>query len=62
MLIITEATFASERGGIDLHVPGIYNDVQATKKLEEINEAIHGNGSFSSVQLWYLGRLLMLKI
>ncbi|KGU25012.1 NADPH2 dehydrogenase [Candida albicans P78042] len=59
-LIITEATFASERGGIDLHVPGIYNDAQA-KSWKKINEAIHGNGSFSSVQLWYLGRVANAK-
>ena len=58
-LIITEATFASERGGIDLHVPGIYNDAQA-KSWKKINEAI-GNGSFSSVQLWYLGRVANAK-
>ena len=48
------------KGGIDLHVPGIYNDVQA-KSWKKINEAIHGNGSFSSVQLWYLGRVANAK-
>ena len=55
-LIITEATFTSEQGGMDLHVPGIYNDAQ-TKAWKKINDEIHANGSFSSMQLWYLGRV-----
>ncbi|CAX41089.1 NADPH dehydrogenase, putative [Candida dubliniensis CD36] len=55
-LIITEATFTSEQGGMDLHVPGIYNDVQ-TKSWKKINDEIHANKCFSSIQLWYLGRV-----
>ena len=55
-LIITEATYTSRQGGLVPYVPGIYNDAQ-TKSWKKINDAIHANGSFSSVQLWYLGRV-----
>ncbi|KAI5956834.1 hypothetical protein KGF54_000452 [Candida jiufengensis] len=54
-LIITEATFASPQGSGSSRVPGIFTEkhVQAWKK---INDSIHREGSFSSIQLWHLGR------
>ncbi|KAK6460752.1 NAPDH dehydrogenase [Scheffersomyces coipomensis] len=55
-LITTEATFSAEQGGLFSNVPGIYTEkhVEGWKK---INEKIHANKSFSSIQLWYLGRV-----
>ncbi|KAG5417457.1 hypothetical protein I9W82_005091 [Candida metapsilosis] len=54
-LLITEATYVSE-GGIGLpHTPGLWNDTQA-KAWKQITDAIRQQGSFSSVQLWHLGR------
>lgn len=54
-LIITEATFVSERLGLYENVPGIYTDRQ-TEAWKKIVEKIHANGSFAAVQLWALGR------
>ncbi|KAI5958074.1 hypothetical protein KGF57_002882 [Candida theae] len=54
-LLITEATYVSE-GGIGLpNTPGLWNDTQA-KAWKQITDAIREQGSYSSVQLWYLGR------
>ncbi|EMG50356.1 hypothetical protein G210_4608 [Candida maltosa Xu316] len=55
-LIITEATYASRQGGLNPFVPGIFNDRQV-EAWSKINEAIHSQNSFSSIQLWYLGRV-----
>lgn len=55
-LIITEATYLSEQGGLNPHVPGIFNKRQVAG-WKKINDAIHANNSFSSIQLWYLGRV-----
>ncbi|EMG45769.1 putative NADPH dehydrogenase [Candida maltosa Xu316] len=59
-LLITEATYTSPQGGIDLHVPGIYNSRQA-KAWKQITDAIHEQKSFAAVQLWYLGRVANAK-
>ncbi|KAG7665598.1 uncharacterized protein J8A68_000804 [[Candida] subhashii] len=55
-LIVTEATYTSAQGGLNPYIPGIYNSEQV-KAWKKINESIHAQGSFSSVQLWYLGRV-----
>lgn len=54
-LIITEGTVPTKKAGTYVNVPGILNEkhVQAWKK---INDRIHENKSFSSIQLWGLGR------
>ncbi|CAR65534.1 DEHA2C04576p [Debaryomyces hansenii CBS767] len=55
-LLITEATFVSEQGGLYANVPGIWNDkhVNAWKR---ITDKVHQNGSFISCQFWFLGRV-----
>ena len=55
-LLITEATFVSEQGGLYANVPGIWNDkhVNAWKR---ITDKVHENGSFISCQFWFLGRV-----
>lgn len=55
-LIVTEATYASAQGGLNPYIPGIYNQ-QQVDGWKKINDAIHQQGSLSSVQLWYLGRV-----
>ncbi|ABN67049.1 NAPDH dehydrogenase (old yellow enzyme) (EPB1) [Scheffersomyces stipitis CBS 6054] len=55
-LITTEATFSSEQGGLFDNIPGIYTD-RHTAAWKKINERIHANKSFSSIQLWFLGRV-----
>ncbi|EGW30368.1 uncharacterized protein SPAPADRAFT_63220 [Spathaspora passalidarum NRRL Y-27907] len=55
-LIITEATYSSAQGGLNPHIPGIFNDAQV-KAWKKINDEIHAAKSLSSVQLWYLGRV-----
>ncbi|KAG2072140.1 NADH:flavin oxidoreductase/NADH oxidase [Suillus decipiens] len=55
-LLISEATFISQKaGGLD-NVPGIYTDahVEAWKK---VTEAVHEKGSFIFLQLGVLGRV-----
>ncbi|CAN3363373.1 probable NADPH dehydrogenase [Diutina catenulata] len=54
-LVITEATFAAEKLGGYPNAPGIWSQSQA-RSWKVVNDAIHANGSFSSVQLWALGR------
>mmetsp|Transcript_5292 Transcript_5292/g.6017 ORF Transcript_5292/g.6017 Transcript_5292/m.6017 type:complete len:412 (+) Transcript_5292:1250-2485(+) len=55
-LLITEATFVSEQGGLYANVPGIWSDnhVDAWKK---ITDKVHENGSYISCQFWFLGRV-----
>ncbi|KAG2731367.1 hypothetical protein G9P44_005783 [Scheffersomyces stipitis] len=55
-LLITEATYVSERAGLYDRVPGIWNEKQ-TKAWKQITDAIHKKGSFVSCQLWFLGRV-----
>lgn len=55
-LIITEATFASAEGSGGAFVPGIFTD-EHVKGWKKITDAIRKEKSFSSVQLWHLGRV-----
>lgn len=54
-LVISEGTFPTPKTGSDTNVPGIYNEEQV-KAWKKINDKIHANGSYSSIQLWGLGR------
>ncbi|KAK6458249.1 NAPDH dehydrogenase [Scheffersomyces xylosifermentans] len=60
-LVTTEATFSSEQGGLFHNAPGIWTDKQ-TQGWKKINEKIHANKSFSSIQLWFLGRVADAKL
>lgn len=54
-LMVVEATVvAAELGGFE-RTPGIFTEKHA-KAWKKINDAIHLNGSFSSCQLWAMGR------
>lgn len=55
-LLVTEATFVSEQGGLYSNVPGIWNDKQVDA-WKKINDKVHENGSFMSCQFWFLGRV-----
>ncbi|CUM57922.1 unnamed protein product, partial [Debaryomyces tyrocola] len=55
-LLITEATFVSEQGGLYANVPGIWNDKQVNA-WKKITDKVHENGSFISCQFWFLGRV-----
>ncbi|KIK33183.1 hypothetical protein CY34DRAFT_18526 [Suillus luteus UH-Slu-Lm8-n1] len=48
-LLVSEATFISQKAGGYDNVPGIYTDAHVT-------EAVHEKGSFIFLQLWALGR------
>jgi NADPH2 dehydrogenase len=54
-LLITEATFITEKAGGYPSVPGIYskNQIAAWK---EVTDTVHSNGSYIFMQLWALGR------
>ncbi|KAK0455340.1 uncharacterized protein EV420DRAFT_595672 [Desarmillaria tabescens] len=54
-LLITEATFITERAGGFNHVPGIWNQDQIDA-WREITNAVHAKGSYIFCQLWALGR------
>ncbi|KAK6464448.1 NAPDH dehydrogenase [Scheffersomyces coipomensis] len=54
-LLITEATFVSEKLGLYRNVPGIWNEEQ-TKAWKTIVDSVHEANSFISIQLWSLGR------
>ncbi|EGN94614.1 hypothetical protein SERLA73DRAFT_188596 [Serpula lacrymans var. lacrymans S7.3] len=54
-LLITEATFISQKAGGFDHVPGIYTDDQIAG-WKKITDAVHAKGSFIYLQLWALGR------
>ncbi|CCL99890.1 uncharacterized protein FIBRA_01915 [Fibroporia radiculosa] len=54
-LLVTEATFISEKAGGYNNVPGIWNDEQVTA-WKRITDAIHEKGSRVFCQLWALGR------
>lgn len=55
-LIITEATFVSEQGGLYDHVPGIWSQEQV-EGWKKITDRVHENGSKICIQLWSLGRV-----
>lgn len=70
-LLIAEATYVAEQGGINGavpdawndskdvgvgNVPGIWND-KHVKAWKKITDEVHKNGSFISSQFWYLGRV-----
>ncbi|QRG40818.1 hypothetical protein FDK38_005309 [Candidozyma auris] len=54
-LIITEGTVPNEKTGTYAGVPGIFTE-NHIKGWKKINDKIHENKSFSSIQLWGLGR------
>ncbi|KAH7904663.1 hypothetical protein BJ138DRAFT_1130863 [Hygrophoropsis aurantiaca] len=54
-LLITEATFISQKAGGFDHVPGIYTEEQI-EAWKSIVSAVHAKGSFIFMQLWALGR------
>ncbi|KAG2122181.1 hypothetical protein BD769DRAFT_1608367 [Suillus cothurnatus] len=53
-LLVTEATFISQKAGGYDNVPGIYTDAQV-EEWKKITEAVHEKGSFIFLQLWVLG-------
>ncbi|KAG2122027.1 hypothetical protein BD769DRAFT_1360849 [Suillus cothurnatus] len=54
-LLVTEATFISQKAGGYDNVPGIYTDAQV-EEWKKITGAVHEKGSFIFLQLWALGR------
>ncbi|XBW35296.1 hypothetical protein QEN19_000864 [Hanseniaspora menglaensis] len=54
-LLITEASFISEKAGGYDNVPGIYSEDQV-KSFSKITNAVHENESYIFLQLWHLGR------
>uniref|UniRef100_A0A060TFD9 ARAD1D22418p n=1 Tax=Blastobotrys adeninivorans TaxID=409370 RepID=A0A060TFD9_BLAAD len=55
-LIITEATFLSEKAGGYPSAPGVYTSEQIAQ-WKKVFEKIHAKGSHVYVQLWNLGRV-----
>lgn len=55
-LIVTEGTLVSPKFGLYNNVPGIYTKKHADN-WRHINDKIHANGLFSSIQFWALGRV-----
>lgn len=55
-MLITEATFISQRAGGYPNVPGIYNAAQIAA-WKTITDTVHSKGSFIWLQLWSLGRV-----
>lgn len=54
-LLITEATFISERAGGYPNIPGIWSKDQV-RHWKEVTDKVHAKGSFIFLQLWALGR------
>ncbi|KAG1804030.1 uncharacterized protein BJ212DRAFT_1304441 [Suillus subaureus] len=54
-LLVTEATFISQKAGGYDNVPGIYTDAHV-EEWKKVTEAVHEKGSFIFLQLWALGR------
>ncbi|KAG2075284.1 FMN-linked oxidoreductase [Suillus decipiens] len=54
-LLVSEATFISQKAGGSNNVPGIYTDAHV-EAWKEVTEAVHEKGSFILLQLWVLGR------
>ncbi|KAH7868847.1 FMN-linked oxidoreductase [Lentinula edodes] len=56
-LLVSEATFISQKAGLYSHAPGIWNESQIEGwKKASVTEAVHEKGSFIFLQLWALGR------
>jgi len=55
-MLITEATFISQRASGYANVPGIYTEEQIAA-WKEVTDAVHAKGSFIYCQLWALGRV-----
>lgn len=53
-LLISEATFITERAGGYRNVPGIWSKAQI-EGWKKVTESVHKNGSFIYLQLWALG-------
>ncbi|KAJ3853253.1 hypothetical protein EV368DRAFT_73570 [Lentinula lateritia] len=54
-LLVSEATFISQKAGLYTHAPGIWNESQI-EGWKKVTEAVHEKGSFIFLQLWALGR------
>ncbi|KIW29979.1 uncharacterized protein PV07_05762 [Cladophialophora immunda] len=54
-LLITEATFISQRAGGYPNVPGIYTAEQVAA-WKRVTDAVHAKGCYVYLQLWALGR------
>ncbi|KAF9516714.1 hypothetical protein BS47DRAFT_1327244 [Hydnum rufescens UP504] len=54
-LIISEATFISQKASGMSHVPGIWT-LEQIEGWRKVTEAVHARGSFIFCQLWALGR------
>ncbi|KAH9883454.1 hypothetical protein F4778DRAFT_660870 [Xylariomycetidae sp. FL2044] len=54
-LLISEATFITERAGGYANIPGLYTDAQLAG-WKKVTDAVHAKGSKIFVQLWHLGR------
>lgn len=55
-LLITEATYITQKHGGYPNVPGIYNQEQIDA-WKKVTDAVHDKGSFIYLQLWALGRV-----
>ncbi|KAG2112105.1 hypothetical protein DEU56DRAFT_874389 [Suillus clintonianus] len=55
-LLVTEATYISQKAGGHRHAPGIYTDAHL-EGWKKVTDAVHEKGSFIFLQLWALGRL-----
>lgn len=54
-LLITEATFISERSGLYPNAPGIWSEDQI-RSWKKVSDAVHAKGSSIFMQLWALGK------
>lgn len=54
-LLISEATFISQRAGGYPNVPGVWNQEQIAA-WRKVTDAVHAKGSYIFCQLWALGR------
>ncbi|CAJ2512822.1 Uu.00g009410.m01.CDS01 [Anthostomella pinea] len=54
-LLISEASFITERAGGYANIPGLWADEQLAE-WKKITDAVHAKGSKIFVQLWHLGR------
>lgn len=54
-LLISEATYITERAGGYANIPGLWTEAQLAA-WKKITDAVHAKGSKIFVQLWHLGR------
>ncbi|KUI52939.1 putative inactive dehydrogenase EasA [Cytospora mali] len=54
-LLISEATFISERAGGYANIPGLWSDAQLAA-WKKVTDGVHAKGSKIYAQLWHLGR------